>query len=99
MLINLVCGGHRRFPLFVFEGRANKERKKAAETAALQGATVSAIPSSFSRPLTRRELLQSSTFGVGTVALAWLLNQERLLSAPSRPELEKQVFDLKAKDP
>jgi len=60
---------------------------------------VSAIPSFFRRPLTRRELLQSSTFGVGTVALGWLLNREQLLAAPARPELEKQTFDLKPKEP
>ncbi len=45
--------------------------------------------------LSRRELLGSSTFGVGSVALAWLLNEERLLAAPTRPELQKQHFDLK----
>jgi hypothetical protein len=45
-------------------------------------------------------MLQTSTFGVGTVALAWLLNEERLLAAvPSRPELEKQHFDLRPKTP
>ena len=48
-------------------------------------------------PLSRRELLQASTFGVGSVALAWLLNEERLLAAPARPELEKPHFDLKPK--
>ena len=60
---------------------------------------MSATPSVFRRPLTRRELLQSSTFGVGTVALAWLLDREQLLAAPARPELEKQTFDLKPKEP
>lgn len=45
--------------------------------------------------LSRRELLRSSTFGVGSVALAWLLNEERLLAVPTRPELQKQHFDLK----
>jgi hypothetical protein len=55
--------------------------------------------SSFFGPLSRREMLRASTFGVGSVALAWLLNEERLLGAPSRPELEKQHFDLRPKVP
>ena len=45
----------------------------------------------------RRELLRASTFGVGSVALAWLLNEERLLALPSRPELDKPHFDLKSR--
>ncbi len=49
--------------------------------------------------LSRRELLRSCTFGVGSVALAWLLNEERLLAAPVRPELQKQHFDLKPRPP
>ena len=53
--------------------------------------------SSSLRPLSRRELLQASTLGVGSVALAWLLNEERLLAAPTRPELDKPHFDLKPK--
>ncbi len=49
--------------------------------------------------LSRRELLRSCTFGVGSVALAWLLNEERLRAAPVRPELQKQHFDLKPRTP
>jgi hypothetical protein len=45
--------------------------------------------------LSRRELLRASTFGVGSVALAWLLNEDRLLAVPARPEVEKPHFDLK----
>lgn len=48
---------------------------------------------------TRRQLLHQSTFGVGSVALAWLLNQERLLADVTKPPLEKQHFDLKPKAP
>jgi hypothetical protein len=48
---------------------------------------------------TRRQLLHAGTFGVGSVALAWLLNQDRLLAEPVKPELEKQHFDLKPKKP
>jgi hypothetical protein len=50
-------------------------------------------------PWTRRQLLQSCTFGVGSVALAWLLDQDRLLAEPVKPPLEKQHFDLKARPP
>jgi len=50
-------------------------------------------------PITRRQLLHASTFGVGTVALAWLLDQQRLLAESNRPELTKPTFDLKAKKP
>src|SRR5947209_1486977 len=49
--------------------------------------------------LTRRQLLHHGTFGVGSVALAWLLNEQRLLAEPARPELEKKHFDLKPKAP
>src|SRR5262249_59224901 len=49
--------------------------------------------------LTRRELLHSSTLGVGTVALAWLLREEGLLAAPVKPELGPQKFDLLPKEP
>jgi hypothetical protein len=51
------------------------------------------------RPPTRREVLHSGTFGVGTVALAWLLNQDRLLAEPERPELEPHHYDLTPKPP
>jgi hypothetical protein len=49
--------------------------------------------------LTRRRFLHHGTFGVGSVALAYLLNQERLLAEPAKPDLEKQHFDLKPKKP
>jgi hypothetical protein len=48
-------------------------------------------------PLTRRQLLQHGTFGVGSVALAWLLNEQRLLAEPAKPDLERKHFDLKPK--
>ncbi len=50
-------------------------------------------------PMTRREVLHTGTLGVGTVALAWLLNRDRLLAEPGRPELEKKHFDLTPKKP
>jgi len=48
---------------------------------------------------TRRDILHSGTLGVGTVALAWLLNQDRLLAEPLKPDLEKKHFDLTPKQP
>ena len=49
--------------------------------------------------LTRRQLLQQSTLGVGTLALAWLLRQDGLLAEPPKPELEPQSFNLLPKQP
>src|SRR5262249_11105355 len=50
-------------------------------------------------PLTRRQLLHNGTFGLASVALAYLLNPERLLGAPPKPELEPAHYDLKPKSP
>src|SRR6267154_639006 len=49
-------------------------------------------------PLTRRDLLHRSTYGIGTLALA-LLEQQRLLGSPPKPDLEPKRFDLKPKKP
>ncbi len=51
------------------------------------------------QPISRRDWLRSSTFGVGSLGLAWLLNQDRLLAEPVRPELEPHHFDLLPKAP
>jgi hypothetical protein len=37
--------------------------------------------------------------GIGSVALAWLLNEEGLLAAPDQPELEPRRYDLLPKTP
>jgi hypothetical protein len=49
--------------------------------------------------VSRRSLLHRGTFGIGSVALAYLLRQERLLAEPAKPELEKRHFDLTPKPP
>lgn len=49
--------------------------------------------------LSRRQLLSTATWGLGSVALAWLLKQENLLAEVERPELEKPTFDLLPKTP
>jgi hypothetical protein len=48
---------------------------------------------------TRRQLLRDTTFGVGSVALAYLLNQQRLLANPALADAEHKHFDLKPKKP
>jgi hypothetical protein len=48
---------------------------------------------------TRRHFLATNALGLGSVALAWLLNEEGLLAEPARPELEPQKFDLTPKKP
>ncbi len=47
----------------------------------------------------RRHFLHANAFGLGSTALAWLLNQDRLLAEPARPELERRSFDLLPKPP
>src|SRR5271167_4924338 len=47
----------------------------------------------------RRHLLAQSSLGLGGLALAWLLNEDKLLAAPGRPELEQRRFDLTPKAP
>jgi hypothetical protein len=51
------------------------------------------------RALTRRHFLQEATFGVGSVALVYLLNQQRLLANPAQAGSEQKHFDLKPKAP
>ena len=48
---------------------------------------------------TRRHFLASNALGLGGVALAWLLNQEKSLAKPSKPALSPLKFTLKAKPP
>lgn len=48
---------------------------------------------------TRRELLRKATFGVGSVALAWLADRDAAQAAPPRPELQPRKFDLMPKAP
>src|SRR5262245_20662552 len=56
---------------------------------------------SMATPLcSRRHILQGSTMSLGSLALAWLLKQDRLLAdAPIKPDLELHPFDLLPKAP
>ena len=49
--------------------------------------------------LTRRHFLAQNSLGIGGLALAWLLNEDRVRAAPTRPELEERRFDLTPKQP
>lgn len=48
---------------------------------------------------TRRHFLAANALGLGSVALAWLLNEDRLLAEPEKPDLERRKFDLKPRKP
>ena len=52
-----------------------------------------------SRYCSRRHFLRANAFGLGSAALAYLLNQEGLLAAPIMPPAEAQKFDLLPKKP
>ncbi len=45
----------------------------------------------------RRHFLQAGAFGLGSSALAWMLQQDGALAAPARPELEPRKYDLNPK--
>jgi hypothetical protein len=47
----------------------------------------------------RRHFLTGSSMGIGSLALAWLLRDEGLLAAPSKPLLEEPHYDLLPKKP
>ena len=48
---------------------------------------------------TRRHFLTRNAMGIGSVALAWLLHEERLLATPPNMPRGPQSFDLKPKTP
>ncbi|HEX2475028.1 MAG TPA: DUF1501 domain-containing protein, partial [Lacipirellulaceae bacterium] len=47
----------------------------------------------------RRHFLATGAMGIGSLALAWLLNREQALAEPTKPPLEPQQFDLSPKQP
>lgn len=53
----------------------------------------------FANEGTRRHFLATNALGLGSVALAWLLNEENLLGAPSMPPSQPEKFDLTPKTP
>lgn len=48
---------------------------------------------------TRRHFVQQQAFALGGVALSWLLGQDELRAAPSKPALDPVTFDLKPRPP
>ena len=50
-------------------------------------------------PFSRRQFLHNSTYGIGSLALAWLLKEDRLLADVIKPALEKPRFDTLPKQP
>ena len=51
------------------------------------------------RCASRRHFLAGQAFGLGSLAVAWLLKQDRLLAEPKKPNLDRLAFDLKPKSP
>lgn len=51
------------------------------------------------QPGGRREFLQQNAMGIGAVALAWMLHQEKLTAAPKKLPKDRPHFDLKPKEP
>ncbi|MEY4200444.1 MAG: hypothetical protein RLZZ265_2184 [Verrucomicrobiota bacterium] len=47
----------------------------------------------------RRHFLAQSGFGLGSVALAWLLKQDNLIAQPPKPDLDPKSFDLLPRRP
>ncbi|WP_406693920.1 DUF1501 domain-containing protein [Singulisphaera sp. Ch08] len=47
----------------------------------------------------RRHFLASQSMGIGSLALSWLLNQEKAQAAPAKPDFVRPVYDLTAKAP
>lgn len=45
----------------------------------------------------RRHFMLQGTFGIGSLALAWLVQRDRALAAPPKPSLDSKVYDLKPK--
>ncbi|MEX2114708.1 MAG: DUF1501 domain-containing protein [Pirellulales bacterium] len=48
---------------------------------------------------TRRHFLSQQAFGLGSLALSWLLQSDGALAAPAKPQLEPQSFDVKPRLP
>ncbi|MCO6456972.1 MAG: DUF1501 domain-containing protein [Pirellulaceae bacterium] len=51
------------------------------------------------RRATRRHFLAAQALGMGGLAMSWLLREQSLRAAPTRPELQPRRYDLEAKTP
>jgi hypothetical protein len=50
-------------------------------------------------PSARRHFLATGAMGLGSLALSWLLNEDRLLASPAKPGARPEHFDLLQKAP
>ena len=50
-------------------------------------------------PHSRRHFLAAGSLGLGSLATAWLSQQQQLKAAPARPELEPVHYDTLPKNP
>jgi hypothetical protein len=66
-----------------------------------RGCDASAIDngSADSAPLSRRGFLAQNALGIGSVALAWMLQQDKLLAKPPALKQDRLAFNLKPKSP
>src|SRR5258706_579772 len=48
---------------------------------------------------TRRHFLSQQAFGLGGLALTWLLKQDAAIAEPAKPLLERPTFDVKPRPP
>ena len=47
----------------------------------------------------RRHFLATQSFSLGSLALAWLMERDGVVAAPSKPTLDRPTYDLKPKQP
>ena len=57
------------------------------------------MPHSHSRLCSRRHFLHANAFGLGSLALAWLLREDKLLAGPVKPHGDGPRYDLLPKPP
>jgi hypothetical protein len=53
----------------------------------------------YSQLCSRRHFLHANAFGIGSLALAWLLREDGLLAAPVKPHIGPVRYDLLPKAP
>src|SRR5262245_37690811 len=47
----------------------------------------------------RRHFLSQQAFGLGSLALSWLLQRDRAWAAPTKPPVERTSYDLRPRPP
>jgi hypothetical protein len=72
----------------------SRQKPFDCDCASVESSAVTAYESS-----TRRAFLQRNAFGIGGIALSWMLQQDRLLGAPPAKPTDLKFHDLKARPP